>query len=67
MGKVKHPKGGKDWAQYTIVVERELLEEFRRAVRESKEPASVVLSRSLRAYVREHEKKQSRLSDESKS
>lgn len=61
MGRTKHPKGGKDWAQYTIVVERELLEKFRRAIAESKEPASVVLSRSLRGYVREWEKKQARL------
>lgn len=67
MGKAKHPKGGKDWAQYTIVVERELLEKFRRAIAESKEPASAVLTRSLRSYVREHEKRQARLESESES
>jgi hypothetical protein len=60
MGRVKHPKGGKDWAQYTIVVEKELIEQFRAAVKARKEVASQVLTRSLRAYVRESEKKMAR-------
>lgn len=67
MGKVKHPKGGKDWAQYTVVVERELLEKFRRMIVESKEPASVILSRHMRSSIREWEKKQSRLESQSDS
>lgn len=64
---VRHPLGGKDWGSYTIMVESELLDKFRRAVRAQGEVQSRVLTRSLAAYVREWEKKKARRKSESES